>query len=68
MTLTHFPLPKEIVAAGKTTVVATWKNNGVNRAVVLKRAELLYRKAQVSIGLTEGATAAWYELTMLMLD
>ena len=66
ITLQHFPLPQDVVSAGETTVMATWKNNGVNRAVGPKRAELLYRKAQTSIGLTEGATAARYELAMYL--
>jgi len=66
ITLQHFPLPQDVVGAGETTVMATWKSNGVNRAVGPKRAELLYRKAQTSIGLTEGATAARYELAMYL--
>lgn len=54
------------MSAGETTIVATWKKNGVQRAVGPKRAELLYRKARKSIGLTEGATAARHELAMLL--
>ncbi|MCP3774583.1 hypothetical protein NLX71_14915 [Paenibacillus sp. MZ04-78.2] len=64
ITLTNFPLPQDVIAAGETTVVATWKKNDVKRAVGPKRAELLYRKAGKSIGLTEGATAAKHELAM----
>ncbi|CAM4444232.1 IS110 family transposase [Paenibacillus phoenicis] len=66
ITLTNFPLPQDVVAAGETTVVAIWKKNDVKRAVGPKRAELLYRKARKSIGLTEGATAAKHELAMYL--
>jgi transposase len=66
ITLSHFPLPKDVVAAGETSIVAVWKKNDVKRAVGPKRAELLYRKARKSIGLTEGATAARHELAMLL--
>lgn len=66
ITLKHFPLPQEIVQAGETSIVATWKKEGVQRAVGAKRAELLYRKARKSIGLTEGATAAKHELAMYL--
>ena len=66
ITLGHFPLPQDVVSAGETTIVAAWKKNGVQRAVGSKRAELLYRKARKSIGLTEGATAARHELAMLL--
>lgn len=66
ITLGQFPLPQDVVSAGETTIVAAWKKNGVNRAVGPKRAELLYRKARKSIGLTEGAAAARHELAMLL--
>lgn len=66
ITLKHFPLPQDVVAAGERMIVASWKNNDVKRAVGPKRAELLYRKARKSIGLTEGATAARHELAMLL--
>src|SRR5690606_6236627 len=66
ITLHHFPLPQDVVGAGETTCVATWKNNGVQRAVGPKRASLLYQKALKSIGLTEGATAARHELAMYL--
>ncbi len=66
ITLQHFPLPQDVIAAGETTVVAIWKKNDVKRAVGPKRASLLYRKAQKSIGLTEGAIAAKHELAMYL--
>ncbi len=66
ITLGQFPLPQDVVSAGETTIVAAWKKNGVKRAVGPKRAELLYRKARKTIGLTEGATAARHELAMLL--
>lgn len=66
ITLEHFPLPQEVVQAGETSIVATWKKNGVERAVGAKRAALLYRTASKSIGLTEGVTAAKHELAMCL--
>src|SRR5690606_7413315 len=62
----HFPLPQEIVKAGETSIVALWKREGVKRAVGPKRADLLYRNARKSIGLTEGAIAAKHELAMYL--
>ncbi|MFC4767134.1 IS110 family transposase [Effusibacillus consociatus] len=66
ITLQHFPLPQDVVKAGETSIVATWKKNDVKRAVGPKRAQLLYGKAQKSIGLTEGVTAARHELAMYL--
>jgi len=66
ITLQNFPLPQDVIAAGETAVVATWKKNGIIRAVGPKRAELLYRKATKSVGLTEGATVAKHELAMYL--
>ena len=66
VTLKQFPLPQDIVAAGEAAIVATWKQHDVKRAVGAKRAELLCRKARKSIGLTEGAAAARYELAMYL--
>src|SRR5690606_37920257 len=66
ITLKHFPLPQEIVKAGETSIVALWKREGVKRAVGPKRADLLYRNARKSIGLTEGAIAAKHELAMYL--
>ncbi|GAX89029.1 MULTISPECIES: IS110 family transposase [Effusibacillus] len=66
ITLQHFPLPQDVVNIGETSIVATWKKNDVKRAVGSKRAQLLYRKAQKSIGLTEGVTAAKHELAMYL--
>jgi transposase len=66
ITLNHFPLPQDVVKVGETGVVAVWKGNDVKRAVGPKRAQLLFRKAQKSIGLKEGVTAARLELAMLL--
>jgi transposase len=66
ITLKYFPLPQEIVRAGETSIVALWKREGVKRAVGPKRADLLFRKARKSIGLTEGAMAAKHELAMYL--
>jgi len=66
VTLKHFPLPQDIVAAGEAAIVAVWKQNDIKRAVGPKRAELLCQKARKSIGLTEGAAAARHELAMYL--
>ncbi|MFR9707814.1 IS110 family transposase [Paenibacillus sp. MB22_1] len=66
ITLEHFPTPHEVIQAGETSIVATWKKNGVQRAVGAKRAAQLYRTASKSIGLTEGVTAARHELALCL--
>lgn len=65
MTMRKFPLPAEIVATGARDVLAYWKTE-VKRGVGIKRAESIYAAAAVSIGLTEGVTAARMELSTLL--
>lgn len=66
ITLSHFPLPQEVVQAGEASIVALWRGNRVTRSVGQKRAELLYRTASKSIGLKEGSRAAKLELAMYL--
>lgn len=61
ITLSEFPLPQEIAALGATAILERWKQD-VKRAVGIKRAEKLVEAALESIGLTEGTTAAKWEL------
>lgn len=61
ITLSEFPLPQEIAALGATAILERWKQD-VKRAVGIKRAEKLVEVAKESIGLTEGTTAAKWEL------
>jgi transposase len=65
MTMRKFPLPAEIVTIGARGVLAHWKTE-VKRGVGIKRAEKLCAAAEVSIGLTEGITAARMELTTML--
>jgi transposase len=65
MTMRMFPLPGDIVAKGARSVLADWKKE-VKRGVGIKRAEKLFATAEVSIGLTEGVTAARMELSTLL--
>lgn len=65
MTMRQFPTPEEIVSAGARGVLAHWKTE-IKRGVGIKRAEQLYTAATVSIGLTEGLTAARIELVTLL--
>lgn len=65
MTMREFPLPAEIVAIGARGVLENWKTE-VKRGVGIKRAESLCDAAAVSIGLTEGVTAARMELSTLL--
>jgi transposase len=65
MTMREFPLPTEIVAKGARGVLERWKTE-VNRGVGIRRAEKLFATAAMSIGLTEGVTAARVELAALL--
>ncbi|MDP4098779.1 IS110 family transposase [Paenibacillus sp. P96] len=65
MALRQFPTPEEIVSLGASGVLTHWKTE-IKRGVGIKRAEQLYAAATVSIGLTEGLTAARIELTALL--
>lgn len=65
MVLRQFPTPEEIVSLGASGVLTHWKTE-IKRGVGIKRAEQLYAAATVSIGLTEGLTAARIELTALL--
>lgn len=65
LTLRQFPLPQDVVDAGEEYILRTWKKE-VQRAVGLKRAQLLIETAQRSIGLREGLKAARCELSMLL--
>lgn len=65
MTLRQFPTPEEIVSKGARGILIHWKTE-VKRGVGIKRAEQLCAAASVSIGLTEGVTAARIELTTLI--
>lgn len=65
MTLRQFPTPEEIVSTGARGVLAHWKTE-IGRGVGIKRAEKLYAAATVSIGLTEGLSAARIELAALL--
>jgi len=65
MTMRQFPTPEEIVSTGARGVLTHWKTE-VKRGVGIKRAEQLYAVAMVSIGLTEGLTAARIELASLL--
>jgi transposase len=65
MAMREFPLPDEIVAIGARGVLEHWKTE-VKRGVGIKRAESLCDAAAVSIGLTEGVTAARMELRTLL--
>jgi transposase len=65
MTLHQFPTPQEIVSLGARDVLVHWKKE-VKRGVGIKRAELLYKVAASSIGLTEGTRAARIELRALL--
>lgn len=65
ITLAEFPTPQEIVTLGAFAVLKRWKQE-VKRAVGIKRAEKLVQAARRSIGLTEGLTAAKFELKALL--
>lgn len=65
MTLRQFPTPEEVISSGARGVLKHWKTE-VKRGVGIKRAEQLYEAATLSIGLTEGLTAARIELTALL--
>ncbi len=65
MTMRQFPTPEEIVSIGARGVLTHWKTE-IKRGVGIKRAEQLYAAATVSIGLTEGLTAARIELAALL--
>jgi transposase len=65
MAMRQFPTPEEIVSVGSRGVLAHWKTE-IKQGVGIKRAEQLYAAAFVSIGITEGLTAARIELTTLL--
>lgn len=65
ITLAEFPTPQEIVSLGAFTILKRWKQD-VKRAVGIKRAEKLVKAASVSIGLTQGLTAAKMEMKALL--
>ena len=65
ITLRCFPPPQDVVNAGEEHIAREWKKE-VQRAVGLKRAQLLVRTAQESIGITAGAKAARMELAVLL--
>lgn len=57
ITLRQFSLPQDVVNAGEDDILKTWKKE-VQRAVGLKRAQLLVETAQHSIGLKEGLSSS----------
>jgi transposase len=65
MSMRAFPTPEEIVSTGARGVLTHWKTE-IKRGVGIKRAEQLYAAATVSIGLTQGLTAARIELAALL--
>lgn len=65
ITLAEFPTPREIVSLGAIAILSRWKQD-VKRAVGMKRANQLVQVAQASVGLTEGLTAATFELKSLL--
>lgn len=65
MAMHQFPTPEEIVSIGARGVLAHWKTE-IKQGVGIKRAERLYAAATVSIGLTEGLSAARIELAILL--
>jgi transposase len=65
MAMRQFPTPEEIVTLGARGVLMHWKTE-IKRGIGIKRAEQLYAAATVSIGLTEGLTAARIELAALL--
>lgn len=64
-TLKQFPLPQDILKLESEAIVTKWKAD-VQRAVGIKRAQLLIEQARSSIGLTSGLTSARYELRQLL--
>jgi transposase len=65
ITLRCFPLPQDVVSAGEENIAKEWKKE-VQRSVGLKRARLLVKTAQESIGITAGVKAARIELAGLL--
>ncbi len=65
ITLRCFPLPQDVINVGEENIVKEWKKE-VQRAIGLKRAQLLVRTAKKSIGLTAGVKAARMELAELL--
>lgn len=65
MTLRQFPTPEEIISTGARGVLTHWRTK-IKRGVGIKKAEQLYATASVTIGLTEGITAARIELEALL--
>jgi len=65
LTLKHCPIPGEIVSLGARGVLAHWRTE-IKKGIGIKRAEQLCEVAAVSIGLTEGLSAARLELATLL--
>lgn len=65
VTLRNFPFPQDIVGLEPMDIVLCWKKE-VQRAVGLKRAELLLGAAKQSIGLADGLMMARQELRALL--
>ncbi|WP_018248371.1 IS110 family RNA-guided transposase [Orenia marismortui] len=65
VTLKTFPLPSEVVKMTPEEIVSIWKKK-VKRAVGIKRAKKLIRAAENSVGLTEGAEIAKFELNYFL--
>ena len=63
--LKHLSTPSKISQTSTEDILILWKKE-VQRAVGIKRAQLLVDKAKVSIGLTEGIEMAEYELKYLL--
>lgn len=65
ITLAEFPTPQDVVSLGAFAILRRWKQD-VKRAVGIKRAEKLVKAASLSIGLTQGLTAAKTEMKALL--
>lgn len=65
LTLKHLSTPSKISQTSAEDILILWKTE-VQRAVGIKRAQLLVDKAKISIGLTEGIEMAEYELKYLL--
>lgn len=65
VTLNEFPLPCDAVQLGANAILSRWKQD-VKRAVGIKRAEKLVKKAESTVGMQEGVLAARIELRDLL--
>lgn len=65
--LRNAPLPTDLVELGAEGINQIWRKMKL-RAVGIKRAQRAFEAAKVSVGCTEGITAARMELRMLLED